>query len=168
MQELNCNATELHWIVMQCRNMLSNCQSDLQLTAVPGQTSKPAKRDQGFYDPRQLCPVLFTVSQSPSTITCPPAPHTHFLTITFKKCIPFPWPSVRVLSLFFTLFFSVRSVYFIFQLYIYIFSVFLISRWSLWWEWLLHTSIFLETRKVYAEWRKRLMVTKHQKVLSYW
>lgn len=118
MQELNCNAIELllHWIALNCNAMQEHAfhiaSQTWNLLLSEGKPVSQPNGVMGFYDYRQVCPVLFTTSQAPSTTACP-TPDPHFLTTTFKKCIPFPWPSMRVLSLFFALFFSKIYLFYI-------------------------------------------------------
>lgn len=77
MQELNCNAIELllHWIALNCNAMQEHAfriASQTWNLLLSG--GKPASQPNGimdFYDYRQVCPVLFTASQAPSTTACP-------------------------------------------------------------------------------------------------
>lgn len=159
--QLNCYYTELHWIAMQWSNMPSVLPVRLgtyQLSAS---------------QPHGIMGFMITARSVLSCLLHPkhpvqlhgPAPPPLF-NYNFKKMYPIPWILCEgLIPLFCSIFLC--KIYFIFQLYIF-FVIFLFSRWSLRWEWLLHTSTFLETSKVYVEWRKRLMVIKHQKVLSYW
>ena len=115
--QLNCYYTELHWIAMQWSNMPSVLP--VRLGTYCCQQASHMESWVLWLQTGLSCPVYCI----PSTqCNCMAQPHPHFLTTTFKKCIPFPGSSVRVLSLFFALFFSVRFI--LYFSYIYFLSFF--------------------------------------------
>ena len=114
--QLNCYYIELHWIVMQCRNMPSVLPVRLGTYCCPGANQQASQMGSWIFMITDRS-VLSCLLHPKHLVQLHAPPPPHFLTTTFKNCIPFPGSSVRVLSLFFALFFSVRFILYFSHIY---------------------------------------------------